>query len=123
MRSGGRVIRRVPVTATLGFPQRIALHRRDPALGQALANAVEEHRPVALADRLEHLDRHDAVGAGNAEAVDDRDAEGGDKPREFKTANGLISFLYDLGFRSVMVPMEEGGRLSHNLLHHGQQRR
>ena len=51
-----------------------------------------------------------------------RDAEGGDKPREFRTANGLISFLHSLGFRSVMVPMEEGGRLSHNLLHHGPRR-
>ena len=51
-----------------------------------------------------------------------RDAKGGDKPREFKTANGLISFLHDLGFRMVMVPMEEGGRIGHNLLHHGRTR-
>ncbi len=51
-----------------------------------------------------------------------RDAKGGAKAREFRTANGLVSFVYGLGFRTVMVPMEEGGRLSHNLLHHGSTR-
>ena len=31
-------------------------------------------------------------------------------------------FLYGLGFRMVLVPMEEGSRLSHNLPHHGPKR-
>lgn len=51
-----------------------------------------------------------------------RDAEGGTNPREFCTANGLVSFLYGLGFRVVLVPMEEGSRPSHNRPHHGPKR-
>lgn len=48
-----------------------------------------------------------------------RDAQGSVKPREFRTVNGLISFLHGLGVRMVTVPMEEGGRVGHTLLHHG----
>lgn len=48
-----------------------------------------------------------------------RDAEAGDKPRGFKTLNGLVGFLHGLGFRTITLPMEEGGRVSHNLPHHG----
>lgn len=49
-----------------------------------------------------------------------RDAQGSVKPREFRTVNGLISFLHGLGFRMVTVPMEDGGRVGHTLPHHGQ---
>lgn len=35
--------------------------------------------------------------------------------REFKTANGLISFLSDLGCSHANIPLEEGGRSSHTL--------
>lgn len=45
--------------------------------------------------------------------------DGSDKPREFKTVTGLISFLYGVGIRSVTIPMEPGARVAHNLLHHG----
>ena len=36
-------------------------------------------------------------------------------PREFKTANGLLSFLHRLGFRSITVPMEQDSRATHKL--------
>ena len=51
-----------------------------------------------------------------------KDDDGGDKPREFKTATGLISFLYSLGIRTITLPMEPGARVAHNLLHHGTKR-
>lgn len=35
--------------------------------------------------------------------------------REFKTANGLISFLSDLGCSHANIPLQEGGRSTHNL--------
>ncbi len=34
--------------------------------------------------------------------------------RDFKTANGLLSFMVKLGFRSVSIPMEKDGRTSHS---------
>ena len=33
--------------------------------------------------------------------------------REFKTANGLISFLEGLGFEEVSIPLRKGGRSVH----------
>lgn len=36
--------------------------------------------------------------------------------REFKTANGLLSFMYKFGFREVRVPMARNGRSPHLLL-------
>lgn len=35
--------------------------------------------------------------------------------REFKTANGLISFMQGVGFTQVNIPLNEGGRSSHIL--------
>ena len=35
--------------------------------------------------------------------------------REFKTANGLISFLHKIGMQTVSVPMQKGARASHKL--------
>ena len=35
--------------------------------------------------------------------------------REFKTANGLISFLDGLGFEEVSIPLRKGGRSIHSL--------
>lgn len=35
--------------------------------------------------------------------------------REFKTANGLISFLSDLGCSHANIPLKEGGRSTHTL--------
>lgn len=35
--------------------------------------------------------------------------------REFKTINGLVSFLVGLGLKVVSIPMEEGGVASHAL--------
>lgn len=49
-----------------------------------------------------------------------RDADGADRPRPFKTANGLLSFLHSLGLRTLTVPMEPGSRAGHDLAHHGQ---
>lgn len=37
------------------------------------------------------------------------------KAREFKTVAGLVSFLYDLGIRTVQIPLEQGGRATHVL--------
>lgn len=39
--------------------------------------------------------------------------------REFKTANGLISFLSDLGCSHANIPLKEGGRSTHTL-HQGE---
>jgi len=36
--------------------------------------------------------------------------------RTFKTANGLISFLEEVGFTQVNIPLVEGGRSTHALL-------
>lgn len=36
-------------------------------------------------------------------------------PRVFKTANGLISFMSDMGFERVDIPLVEGGRSIHAL--------
>lgn len=33
--------------------------------------------------------------------------------RDIKTANGVLSFMHKLGFRSVNIPMEKDGRTSH----------
>jgi hypothetical protein len=35
------------------------------------------------------------------------------KVREFKTIVGLVSFLADMGCKSVSIPLEEGGRERH----------
>ena len=35
--------------------------------------------------------------------------------REFKTANGLISFMQNIGFTHVNIPLKEGGRSTHVL--------
>lgn len=35
--------------------------------------------------------------------------------REFKTANGLLSFMRKFGFPTVSIPMERGGRTLHEL--------
>ena len=35
--------------------------------------------------------------------------------REFKTANGLISFMQGIGFTHVNIPLKEGGRSTHVL--------
>ncbi|MBP1806978.1 hypothetical protein [Rubellimicrobium aerolatum] len=51
--------------------------------------------------------------------VSARSGPEGDKPRFFKTLNGLATFLHALGFRAIMVPMEPGARQSHNLKDHG----
>lgn len=40
---------------------------------------------------------------------------GGFDRREFKTANGLISFLHRNGFKTSSVPLYEGGRETHIL--------
>lgn len=37
------------------------------------------------------------------------------KAREFKTIAGLVSFLYDIGMRTVQIPLEHGGRAVHTL--------
>lgn len=44
-----------------------------------------------------------------------RSASGGFDRREFKTANGLISFLHRHGFNSSRVPHYEGGRETYSL--------
>jgi len=36
--------------------------------------------------------------------------------REFKTANGLVSFMHKHGFKEVTVPLYQGMRASHVLL-------
>ena len=33
--------------------------------------------------------------------------------RDIKTANGVLSFMYKLGFRSVSIPLAKDGRTSH----------
>ena len=48
-----------------------------------------------------------------------RKDEHGDRPRLFKTLTGLVGFLLGLGFRTITIPMDEGARVGHNLLHHG----
>lgn len=48
-----------------------------------------------------------------------RKATDEDRPRTFQTLNGLVNFLHGLGFRTLLVPMEEGARTCHNLAHHG----
>jgi hypothetical protein len=37
--------------------------------------------------------------------------------RTFKTANGLISFLYSMGFAQISIPLYKGGRSSQVLTH------
>lgn len=41
------------------------------------------------------------------------------RPRTFQTLNGLVNFLHALGFRTLLIPMEEQARTCHNLAHHG----
>ncbi|OUS19023.1 hypothetical protein A9Q95_16310 [Rhodobacterales bacterium 59_46_T64] len=43
------------------------------------------------------------------------DGEDSIRLREFKTANGLISFLEGLGFEEVSIPLKKGGRSVHQL--------
>ncbi len=45
--------------------------------------------------------------------------EHGDRPRVFKTINGLVGFLLGLGFRTISIPMDPGARVAHTLAHHG----
>ena len=48
-----------------------------------------------------------------------RSKDDGDKPRTFRTVNGVFNFLHTLGFRTITIPMEQGGSVAHNLAHHG----
>ena len=76
-------------------------HMRGPVwYGNWVVAAVDDERTVERP--LVSMRRKN--GHGGAKAV-----------REFRTANGLISFLHRLGFRSITLPMEQGSRAAHRL--------
>ena len=76
-------------------------HMRGPVwYGNWIVAAFDDERTVERP--LVSMRRKDGVDSDEA-------------AREFKTANGLISFLHRLGFRSITLPMEQGSRAAHRL--------
>lgn len=88
-----------------GFPCEVIAreepHMRGPVwYGNWIVAAVDDERTVERP--LVSMRKKDARESAKA-------------AREFKTANGLISFLHRLGFRSITLPMEQGSRAAHRL--------